>query len=790
MGNLLLLCGRAGSGKTRAVTAGIQASQVNNKRVFLIVPRQVTHTTERQLIAALGSKGLWRCEVLSPQRLCSRILAKAGLEEPFLNQAGQRMLLTAAARALSDKLTVYKRAASRPAFAEAALCTLRTLKRHDNTLSSIMQAARALPEGLLRAKTMDLALLLEAMETGAKGYSWDASDGISAAIALLERPGNMLEDCDIYIEEWDALEGQMLRLLRAICRAAANVTVSVCTGPYDHERNKLVKAIETFNLPIRFQNLSAPAANTPLKHVERYAFSMNNKIYTPPPHGIRLYRFEDAETECHALAHAMAAAAKEKGWRWRDMAVVCCDPAAYDRPLRRALQKKGIPFFTDSQADPSRHPVLRGALLFSAAMARNFSLPSVLEALHGGFWPLFTREFDSFDKYRDAVEEVAVYLTHMGRHGLSVWKNQWTAYSKLYDLKRLNTLRSAFGAAVLAAQDTDMETIWLNGGLEIRAETMAAHLRKGDVRENALAAQCAGAVDLLRDVLRQMKQAFAGAKLSCDDFHALLSAGLSSSGLGVIPPMADQALVARAGYTFIPHVKAVFLVGASEKSSADRDGLFTDDDIAALKKAGCAAGASAAELCAREDVTLYRILSCPQTALWVSWSAERAGTAAEILGAFFPALNDAPAYKALPIPQIKQKKQQEQPPSLPPQTISALLGGKPFSVSRLERFAACPYGHTLDLFRAREEAKPRPPARHIGTLLHEAIEVYVKNLPQNQREIDKSLMKTALSQAIDRNLPQLDQTQEGRFTHTRLARAMQRACLAAHAQLHDDEFRP
>ena len=56
------------------------------------------------------------------------------------------------------------------------------------------------------------------------------------------------------------------------------------------------------------------------------------------PAGLRLYRFETPGQECRAVAGALLSAVRRLSWRWRDMAVVCADPAGYHKPLQRALR--------------------------------------------------------------------------------------------------------------------------------------------------------------------------------------------------------------------------------------------------------------------------------------------------------------------------------------------------------------------------------------------------------------------------------------------------------------------
>ena len=765
---ITLICGRPGSGKSAHVLAHLQALP-RVRRSFVVVPQQITATTERQVIAALGSQGLWQTQVISPQRLCGRILAHAGEDAPFVDAQGQRMLLASAVRGLEGQLTAFAGDAAKPAFAESCLQALRTFKGFSKTPEQILQAAAALPEGLLRARMKDLGLIYQALETQTqqnRPARWDVYDGINRAVALLGQPGHFLSGAAIFIEEWDASQPQMLLLLSALLDACddAVMTIPLPQGSDDPAPfvagALLLSEVRKLAPNARQVNLPDPPVQNARQHAARYAFSLHPRPYEgdveglrPPqasdttglrpheaadtnglkPHqvsdangarltqapdsgGVHLHRFPDADAECLGVAHALLEAV-QRGWHWRDMAVVCADPAGYQKPLARALAQLNIPFFADQPAPASAHPVVRALLGAASAVAHRLYTPAVIEALKCGIWPmesaaaallapgaeseeeaallapgvqsekpttqsLLNSPWDSPDfhaHYQSAVEAVQNYLAHTGLHGADAWRKPWHLCADQYDLERLNRLRLAFGGSLLALDEACRQgstrkicdawlAFWRKGGLDAQATALQKRMKTltfSAPQAAVLAGQCPQAVAAIYDALAQMAQCMGDCPQDAAGFCALLSAGLAGTTLGSIPPMADQVLVARLGYSLMPRVRGIFLVGCTEAALDESavTGLLDSRDAAILQKIGCRAAPDDQLLAAGRDAALYRALAGAREVLWVSYptraggSVQRPAALVESLRGLFPSLDvpTTPVY----------------PPQMAAQTVSA-----------------------------------------------------------------------------------------------------------------------
>ena len=87
------ILGRNSSGKSKWLHEQIQ-SQLNHKKMIMIVPEQYTLQAEKELIEGLNAKGIMAIEVMSFNRLCHRLLEETGpLKEVPINALGKAMVL-------------------------------------------------------------------------------------------------------------------------------------------------------------------------------------------------------------------------------------------------------------------------------------------------------------------------------------------------------------------------------------------------------------------------------------------------------------------------------------------------------------------------------------------------------------------------------------------------------------------------------------------------------------------------------------------------------------------------
>ena len=195
---LHLLLGRAGAGKSASILGRIARSG-GARRQLLIVPEQASHETERRLCAVAGNQVSLYAEVLSFTRLSSRVFAlSGGLAAPALDAGGRLLLMYAALKAVSDKLTVYARPSKKPSFLTGLLATLDECKQYQVSPDDLARTGGEL-EGREGDKLRDLGLIFGAYDALTARTAADPRDRLTRLAQGL-RECRYAQGMDVYVD--------------------------------------------------------------------------------------------------------------------------------------------------------------------------------------------------------------------------------------------------------------------------------------------------------------------------------------------------------------------------------------------------------------------------------------------------------------------------------------------------------------------------------------------------------------------------------------------------------------
>jgi len=299
------------------------------------------------------------------------------------------------------------------------------------------------------------------------------------------------------------------------------------------------------------------------------------------------------------------------------------------------------------------------------------------------------------------------------------------------------------------------------------------------------------------EVLAQLEEVLGGTELPREEYAAVLETGLLTLRLGLIPPTMDQIVVVEAGRSRAPRVKAALVLGLNEgvfPARAAESGVFTEREKESLAKVGLDLGASARRKVYEEQFVLYTALTRASERLWLSYaSADEKGSArlpsAELLQLISACPTLTVQQESLTIPSLEDKLLSR---IAHPRVVMGLLGqqlrdagagrrisplwwdvynalltAKPWreevgrlkqalfykneepplprrrrlagevvlrsSVSRLERFRACPFAFFASFnLRLRERRVYRLAATDIGTFYHLALEKLHERIEQEK----------------------------------------------------------
>ncbi len=346
-------------------------------------------------------------------------------------------------------------------------------------------------------------------------------------------------------------------------------------------------------------------------------------------------------------------------------------------------------------------------------------------------------------------------------------------------------------------------------------------------------------------------------------FAAILEAGLESLTLGLVPPRLDQVTVGAIDRSRQPDVRACFVLGLNDgvfPATSHDDPVFDDRERDELEDCGLVLAPASREKALGEDYLVYIALTRPSERLWVSYALSdeegRALAPSVVLSrlrAIFPRLEEvhaalepeadevcaeaetlagvarafSQAYRARTPPRpaggsgwseaynwlvaeparreraraaLASLRYSNRPAPLEPDLAQALYG-RPVrvSVSRLERYAGCPFSHFASAGLALE---PRPrrqlKAPQIGTYYHAVLSVFARGLAAEGLDLsalDEEAVAERLERAVAEVAPRLESevltsTARYRYLAGQLKRTVGRTLQVLREHARRSAFRP
>ncbi len=733
---LQLIFGRAGSGKTEWLHQMLYGKARRGQGpLFLLVPEQYSFESERSLLQLLGPADARRVEVVSFTRLADTVMrAYGGLAGRRLDDCGRTVFMSLALEQCADKLSLYRRRGAEGDFVRLMLGTISEFKMGGISPEDTAKTAQSLPEGVLRRKLEELALVYGAYEAlVAQSYA-DPLDDLRKLEELL-RQHRFFAGATVAIDSFKGFTAQEMRVLELLLEQAQEVYAALCAdeladpdhgmglfSPVCRTAGKLVRAAKrrgvTAASPImlaenhRFQNEA-------LKQLEAGVFRARVEPVRQPPRGIYLYAAPHRYGEAEYAARTIRRLVRAEGYRYRDIAVIVRSEQDYAGIVDTTMRRYGIPCFMDAREPVDHKPLMCFALAALETVNTHFSSDPLFRYLKTGLAGLTTEEISLLENY-------AFLWEISGKRWLAPFTANPDGFIEGFTetqteaLARLNHMRERVTAplaplADMAQNHTGLAiTRALFGVLE--QTDAAAHLRESARQlEQAglgpLGEEQVRLWDVLVNLLDQMAAVLGDHVIDLSRYTALLQLAIRSAEIAYIPQSLDEVLVGGADRTRPARPKAVFLLGANQgvfPRSPAPGGVFSEAERRRLCEAGMDLSDLAEERAVEELFLAYAAMTGPSERLYVTYA--RAGGAGEgmtpsrivtELRRLFPALPEDEEPEVLSLEQLEAE----------PQAFGALAAGwnrrDELTSSLFAYFGEQP-AYRPSLYALRDTAQRRP----------------------------------------------------------------------------------
>lgn len=664
MSSVQFILGRSGSGKTWWCLEAIRrqlAEAPEGPTLILLVPDQATFQMEQALLAEGPLAGYHRACIRSFSRLAHEVIAQTGpLALPVLSEPARLMLLRRLLQEHREELKVFGKSADRNGFIAQLSRTLTELRQYEKTPTLLRtQREELLMVGpgrhtLLADKLADLALVMETYQQRLAGRFVDPDDFLDL-LSQRAAQAPMLKGTHVWIDGFAGFHPQQYTALKALLTTVAAGSISLCldgrnTPPLDHpiaDTELFGPTLETYQrlrrlisrtalteakpilLPIdtgrpipRFE--AAPA----LEHLER---CMSGHAGAAPwgedSPTLRLFEATNRREEVNAVAREILRLCRDRGYRFRDIAVILRDFAGYDELLTAGFREHGIAYFLDQRKPLRRHPLVELLLSGLAVLTDNFSTADVLACGKTDLTGLTRTEVDILEN-----EALAHGIDHARWHDPQPWhygsKPQEVDLSRRHLVDPLIDLRQQlYGNANLNTtplpirQFTHAWFAWLTR-LNVATTLGQWHhqaLRRGDNEAADIHQQAWNQVMV---VLDDLVATLGEVPVTLSEYSEILTAALGQLTLGLVPPVLDQVLIGTIERSRHPRIRAAFVLGVNEQAFpkvASPDPLLSDAQRQHLLDAGFELAPTRTQRLLHEHYLGYIALTRPQEFLWVSY---------------------------------------------------------------------------------------------------------------------------------------------------------------------------
>lgn len=818
--SLQFIIGSAGSGKSHVLYNEMieQSIACPDMNYIAIVPEQFTMQTQKDIVTMHPRKGVMNIDIVSFQRLAFRVFEEVGKEEtPILDDTGKNLILRKVIENKKSELGIFSGKLKKPGFTEEMKSMISELYQYgvtDSDLKEMLGAAEKKP--LLEAKLKDVFVLYQ----GFKEYLEDkyiTSEELLQVLCNVVPKSNRIRNSVISLDGFTGFTPIQYKLIGTLLQYAKKVIVTVTLDPredphrMDEEHrlfhlsketiHKLVGIAEELKVPIEKDNILQDEVpyrfrkSKALACMEKNLFRYGRLSQFGEQNEISLHIARNPAKEAEFVVKEIMSLVREKGYRYRDIAVITGDMDRYYRVLENLCEESRIPCFIDHKRSLIANPFVDSVRAALEVIEKDFSYESVFRYLRCGMTNVTQVETDLLENY----------VIALGIRGRKKWNEKWLRRYKTQektDLELLNqlrekvitpllVLRSACTEKEATVKDFTTALYELIVSQSMQEKLDQYHRLFAVQGELSLSKEYAQTYRLVMELFDKLVSLLGDEIISLKEYRAILDAGFSEIKVGVIPPSIDQLVIGDMERTRLKDIKVLFLIGVNDgiiPKNGGKAGILSELDRDFLTNQKFELAPTTRQSGLTQKFYLYLNLMKPSERLYLSYSkmssegkAVRPSYLAGTIRKLFPLLSPIdeelealelnyittdkkalrylteglseyglremnelwkelytsfysnPEYHDRLIQLVEAAFYQNKELKLGKAVASALYGSTLMnSVTRLEHYASCAYAHFLSYGLAlTERSRYEIEAVDLGNLFHNSIERFSQKLAKS-----------------------------------------------------------
>ena len=636
--------GRAGSGKSTYCLESIKnrLNDNNDNKLIYLVPEQYTFQRETMLLKDVGEEGLLRAQVLSFKTMAQRVFEECGGRvHDRMRDAGKSMLIHKILQESEENLQYFNRISKEQGFTDIISDTITEFKKYNVTPNVLREGIAKVDDEELQSKLTDLANIFEKFDLSISENLVDTDDELTYLANKLSNCG-LYDNAEIWIDEFTTFTPQQMEVIKGLAKKCKGVNIALCMDEVisgdGSEVTDIFNSLKTTELrilnmmrdehigyeqPVNLNNNKNNRFkdNDELKHLEKYFFTYPFKSYKQDVNTIRLYKANNSYDEVENVAKEILRFVRDKGYRFRDISVVCRNIDDYEKIATVIFNEYDIPFFLDKKIDILSNPLIILILSSIEVMIRNWSYESLFKYLKSGLVNIDRHEIDILENYVLAngikgfkwTDELSISEEDNGEIDpikvmIKVREPLIKLHSRIRGNKSVKAICTAIYEFLVELDCFNTIEEWISKFDEYGMQ--------GKVMEYQQVSE------IVIDILDQAVDVIGEDLITINEFYKILNAGFQNREIGIIPVALDQVNIGDIGRIKGRNVKVLFIVGVNDGilPAANKDeGILSDRDRDLLKENGIELSSSTRAKVFEEQYMVYTALTLASDYLMISY---------------------------------------------------------------------------------------------------------------------------------------------------------------------------
>lgn len=554
---------------------------------IVITPTSYTLGMETLVLDYLDVKGAFNIFIGSFERVCARSLEKVG--KSYLSREGAIMVMRKVINANSQKLKHYAGSCKKNTFALDIYRAIESLRLSGYLPESLEESLPKL-QSSTQSKLKDIILLYKAYREEIANTTPDLITVYDGFINNIKNEEDIKKSY-VYIMGFNTLSNKEIELISVIAENAKETNIALSFVPTDEVnvettptqtftrlRDKLgVEHIELFvrgNFVSREEKIEkinkAKKLTNDLDFLRRELFGYSDKKFKNIKN-IEIYAEDNAFSEINAVANEIIKLVRNEKYRYRDITIFN-SLAENDFSIKEIFGRYDIPVFVPSRVTLSESLIFDYILSILEFIKNPRDVKKALRFIKN---PLFYNDFSEVCQFENYIYEKNI--TYKDFENSFKGGDFENFRKKVFDILCLFKKQDKNAAGFVNA------CIRLINDSETKEKF--TDLLRGRSSEDFEFNQ--RSVDLLIDILQEIKEILGKEDMEISEFISILSSGARAQSLSSIPIDLDCVTVAQIGNSKIYENKIAFVMGLTNDSNLDNvseDRIFTSFDNRSMEE--------------------------------------------------------------------------------------------------------------------------------------------------------------------------------------------------------------